>query len=456
MYYRRRFVVGLVALLLLTLTVRGIAALVGGTSVDAAMSAGGTSAGATTTTAGEEPCPPEGFQTPPATEPVPPELRQALDEALGHRSFAVRETSASVWIEGHGEVAVLEPDLPLVPASNQKILTAMGALILLPHDLRLTTEVRATGPVTDEGVVQGDLVVVGGGDPMIKREGEHSLQKLARLVRNAGITEVTGSVIGDESRYDQVRKAPGWLEWQQPLPGGSMSALMVNSNSRIGSQDYLADPTPHNAGLIAEALEAEGITVHGGSGAGRAEGDTLLVTEMESYRVDEMVQLMLLESDNMIAEMLTKEIGLRVADDPSTAAGLSAIREAVEHELCVELTGVDDDASGISRDNRRSSREWRTILQAAKEEDWWPVFHGGLPVAGQEPGTLKYRFVDQPAAGDLRAKTGTVGVAVALSGYATTDGGRDVVLSIVANGNDPEPAVAAMDQLMNVVADHDG
>src|SRR5690606_1042552 len=112
---------------------------------------------------------------------------------------------------------------------------AMGALILLPHDLRLTTEVRATGPVTDEGVVQGDLVVVGGGDPMIKREGEHSLQKLARLVRNAGITEVTGSVIGDESRYDQVRKAPGWLEWQQPLPGGSMSALMVNSNSRIGS-----------------------------------------------------------------------------------------------------------------------------------------------------------------------------------------------------------------------------
>jgi D-alanyl-D-alanine carboxypeptidase/D-alanyl-D-alanine-endopeptidase (penicillin-binding protein 4) len=92
------------------------------------------------------------------------------------------------------------------------------------------------------------------------------------------------------------------------------------------------------------------------------------------------------------------------------------------------------------------------MLQAAQDEEWWPIFHGGLPVAAQEPGTLKNRFVDQAAAGDLRAKTGSVGVSVALSGYLTTDGGRNVVFSVITNGSDPEPAVAAMDQLLNVVA----
>jgi D-alanyl-D-alanine carboxypeptidase/D-alanyl-D-alanine-endopeptidase (penicillin-binding protein 4) len=458
-YYRRRFVVGLAALLVVVLAARGATALFGGDSVDAAMSGdqgGGGGAAEAPPSTTPAPCPADGYEPPAADEPVPAELRQAVDEALSHRSFEVRQASASVWVEGYGEVAALEPDLALVPASNQKILTAMGALILLPHDLRLTTEVRATGPVSDDGVVDGDLVIVGGGDAMIKREGDHSLQKLARLIQDAGITQVNGSIVGDESRYDQVRKAPGWLEWQQPLPGGSMSALMVNSNSRVGSQEYLANPTSHNANLVKEALEEVGITVGGEGVAGTAEGDTLLVTEMESYRVDEMVQLMLLESDNMIAEMITKEIGLREADDPSSATGLRLIEEAIEEELCLDLAGVNDDASGISRDNTRTSREWRLMLQAAQEEDWWPVFYGGLPVAGQEPGTLKYRFVDQPAAGDLRAKTGTVGVAVALSGYATTDGGRDVVFSVVANGNDPDPAVAAMDGLMNVVADHDG
>jgi D-alanyl-D-alanine carboxypeptidase/D-alanyl-D-alanine-endopeptidase (penicillin-binding protein 4) len=453
-YRRRRFTVVLVALLALVLIVKAVPPLFDEGSVDAAPSESGESAAGPTPTTEAPPCSAEGFRTPEATEPVPDELRAALDEALDHRSFAVRQATVSIWIEGYGEVATLEPDLPLVPASNQKILTAMGALILLPHDLRLTTEVRATGPVSDDGVVDGDLVVVGGGDAMIKREGDHSLQKLAGMVSAAGITHVTGSVLGDESRYDQIRKAPGWLEWQQPLPGGSMSALMVNSNSRVGGQDYLANPTAHNANLIDEAFEDAGITVDGEPRPGNAEGETLLVTAMESYRVDEMVQLMLRESDNMVAEMLTKEIGLREADDPSSAAGLATIEAAVEEDLCLDLQGVNDDASGISRDNLRTGREWRSMLQAAKTRPWWPVFQGGLPVAAQEPGTLKYRFVDTAAAGDLQAKTGTVGVAVALSGYATTDGGRDVVFSAAANGNDPDPAVSAIDHLMvAVVAD---
>jgi serine-type D-Ala-D-Ala carboxypeptidase/endopeptidase (penicillin-binding protein 4) len=460
-YRRRRFVAGLSVLFVGFLLIRGIAALVGGPeSVDAAMAddgapgggAGGGNAEPEPLAVETEPCPDDGFVTPPASEPVPPELTSAVDEALAHRSLAIRDVGVSVWVEGYGEIGQLDPDLALVPASNQKIITAMGALILLPHDLRLTTEVRATAPVGPDGTVDGDLVIVGGGDAMIKREGQHSLQKLAQIIKDAGVTHVTGSIVGDESRYDQVRKAPGWLEWQQPLPAGSMSALMVNSNSRVGSQEYLANPTMHNANLVKESLEEVGVRVDGEGTVGAADDSAEVVAEMESYTVAEMVQLMLLESDNMVAEMLTKEIGLIEAGEPSSAAGLAAIETAVEDELCVELDGISDDASGISREDKRSAREWRTMLQAAQDEEWWPIFYGGLPVAGQEPGTLKYRFVDQAAAGDLRAKTGTVGVSVALSGYLTTDGGRDVVFSVIANGSDPEPAVAAMDQLVNVVA----
>lgn len=397
-------------------------------------------------------CADEGFQPPDPVDDPPPELLNGLAEALGHRSFEVRDVSVSLWVEGYGEVASLDPDLALVPASNQKLFTAMGILLLLDHDQRLQTELVATGPVAADGTLDGDLVVVGGGDPLIKKEGDHSLQTVAQIVKDAGVTRITGAIVGDESRYDDVRRAPGWLDWQMPLPGGSMSALMVNSNSRVGEVAYLANPTLHNAGLVKEMLEEADVEVEGSAEQGEAPDDGDVIGALDSRTVAEMVRLMLMESDNMTAEMLTKEVGLQTSDEPTTAAGLAAIEAVIETELCLDLQGINDDASGISRDDKRSAREWRLMLQAAQTQDWFSIIAEGLPVAGAETGTLTHRFVGTPAAGDVRAKTGSTGVSVALTGFTKTEGGRDVVFSAIANGDQPDPAVAAIDALVVKVA----
>lgn len=371
--------------------------------------------------------------------------------ALANHSLTSRQTGVSIWVEGYGELVTHEADLELAPASNQKILTGMGVLELLDPDSHLTTEVRATGPVTDAGVVQGDLVLVGGGDPLLKRTGPHSLEDLAAELADAGLTRVDGDVVGDESRYDDVRKAPGWLSWEMPLPGGSMSALMVNSNSRIGDKSYLADPTLHNAGLFIQALEDAGVEVVGEAGEGVAPDDAELVHEYPSPTIAEMVHTMLRQSDNMTAEMLTKEVGLQVAGEGSSVAGLKAMVDALERSLCVDIPGVDDDASGISRDDRRSAATWQAMLLAAWDEPWFDTFREGLPLAGDPDGTLATRFLGTSARGHVRAKTGTTGVAVALSGYARTEGGRDVVFSVVVNGDQPEPAVPAIDAVVIAV-----
>ncbi len=357
-YHRRRAVVTTSAVVVVWLMVQAAGAVaewVGNEHPQAAEAA--PAAAATTIPPEPEPCPPAGERFPEPTDELPGELADALEVALSHQSFEVRDAGISVWIDGYGEVATRNPDVPLAPASNQKILVGMGVLELLDHDQRLVTELRATGPVSSEGVLEGDLVIVGGGDPLIKKVGPHSVEDIARRLAERGITRITGGIIGDESRYDQVRKAPGWLEWEMPLPAGTMSALMVNSNSRLGSPDYLANPTQHNVDLLHEALTEAGIEVRGEARPGRDPAGSELVLAYESPRIAEIVQLMLSESDNMTAEMLTKEVGLRVSGEGSSRAGMEAMIGALERSLCVEIEGVNDDASGVSRDNRRSAAD---------------------------------------------------------------------------------------------------
>jgi serine-type D-Ala-D-Ala carboxypeptidase/endopeptidase (penicillin-binding protein 4) len=455
-FYRRRAAVGTGALLVLWLFAQALGGLSGWLAGDPAADASpprdddSAASGAPPTT--ERPCPPGGTTVPRAADEPPEALLTAADAALADYGLTRYTTGASVWVEGYGLVVDQDAGEPLAPASNQKILTAMGVLELMDPEQRLVTELRATGPVTDDGVVQGDLVVVGGGDPLIKKTGPHSIADIADRLEEAGITGVEGDIVGDESRYDQVRTAPGWLEWEMPLPAGTMSALMVNSNSRLGDDEYLADPTLHNVSLLIEALDERGIEVEGGAATGTAPDDATVVLEYRSPTIASMVQTMLRESDNMTAEMLVKEVGLEVTGEGSSTAGMDAMVGALEDSLCIEIDGVNDDASGISRDNRRTPADWVELLVAARDEPWFDTFYDGLPVSGEEGGTLATRFLGTSAAGQVHAKTGTIGTGVALSGYATTEGDREMVFSVVVNGDQPEDAaVPAMDQLIVAV-----
>ncbi len=399
-------------------------------------------------------CPPGGIVFGEIGQTIPADLAGDIDRLLMDPTVGLRQVSISVWVDGWGEVAALDPDLALKPASNQKILTAIGALELLDHDATLETTLGATAHV-GAGRIDGDLALIGGGDPVLWDVGEHSLYAMAVELRDLGITEVTGGLRVDDSRYDRRRMAAGWTDQQIPGDAAPISALTVAAN-RIGdTHDYLADPATGNGEVLLQYLAEMGIAVRGGISAEPVDIETELVT-LRSPTIAQLVDNMMRNSDNTTAELLLKEIGLQTTGEGSTAAGLAASRTVVEG-WCVPLSGGDDDGSGLSYENNRSAREWRLMLQGAQTEPWWPVFHDSLPAAGDPDGTLPNRLSGPATIDNLRAKTGTIDVARALSGTFTTVGGRKATFSVIINDpHDPEAAIPATDELLETIAAHPG
>ena len=92
-------------------------------------------------------------------------------------------------------------------ASTTKLVTAAVALARLGLDHRWRTTLMAVGPIAD-GTLDGDLWVVGGGDPQFRRE---TLETLAGSLRSAGITRVTGDLIGDDRAFSGAPWGRGWM-----------------------------------------------------------------------------------------------------------------------------------------------------------------------------------------------------------------------------------------------------
>ena len=135
-------------------------------------------------------------------------------------------------------------DRLFVPASNVKLAATALALSRLGKDYRFTTAITADGTVDEQGTLQGDLRLIGGGDPNLssrvlpyrKKEDYGSdrlapARRLARQVQEAGILSVAGGLVGDDSRYVWQPYARGW-SYADTLQGyGSpTSALVFNDN----------------------------------------------------------------------------------------------------------------------------------------------------------------------------------------------------------------------------------
>ncbi len=397
-------------------------------------------------------CPPHPDIWGPVAERVPGALVAAIDEALADERLHNVGLGLSIWVEGYGEVEAVNGDLRLKPASNQKLLTAISALEVLGPDYRLETKVVTDGLLAN-GVLDGDLYLVGGGDATLTSAGDHSLATLAAAVRDAGVRSIGGRILGDESHFDDLREAVGWRELNIPESMGSLSALTVDENRYRADWPFIAEPTPYNAALFRVALDAAGVDVTGVVATeGTAPSGAAEVARLRSPPVRSLVAEMLTESDNMIAEMLTKEMGLVTSGVGSTVDGVAAMRQVVA-DLCLANSVLQHDGSGLSHANARSARGWRSLLQAAQTRPWWPLLLDGLAVAG-ETGTLERRFVDTAAAGNLRAKTGTISGIRALSGVMTTAGGRRVIFSVIVDDDvDPRGAMAAIDDLLVVLAE---
>lgn len=328
----------------------------------------------------------------------------------------------------------------LVPASNLKVLTAAAALDLLDPGSRLTTRFLTDGAPTDGNVVRGNLYMVGGGDPLLStdayldqlpngRQPATDMAAIADQIAATGIREITGSVVGDESRYDTVRTVEAWP--QRFVTQGQVSPLsaLVVDDSWAPGIGVRSEPAVHAAAVLTELLEDRGIEVAGAPTSGIAPPDAAALVEIDSLTIAELVDQGLRFSDNTTMELLVKEVGLQATGTGSTAAGLEAVRGWLSESGLAAEGAVLDDGSGLSDRNRVTCELLAGLLEAEGSEG---VVANGLARPG-EPGTLDDKLLDADLRGRVRAKTGTLRPVTALSGWLRTVPEQDLGFSFVIN-----------------------
>jgi serine-type D-Ala-D-Ala carboxypeptidase/endopeptidase (penicillin-binding protein 4) len=350
-------------------------------------------------------------------------LRDRLDDALAVKGVSRAKTGAFAFNLRTGRVVYgWQGRRSFKPASNEKLGVALTALRRLGPSYRIRTEVIGAG--SQNGTTwRGRLFFKGHGDPTL---GAGDLRRLAGKLRARGIRRVTGRIVGDETYFDARRTAPGWRASFYKIESPPLSALVVN-RARVNGRT-VDRPALAAAKAFRKALVAAGIAVGGRAATGRAPGSPVLAV-VRSKTVAGIVRHMNKVSDNFYAEMLVKHLGAVLRDKGTTAAGCRVVRRVLQSRN-VPLAGVRiADGSGLSRYNRATPRAVGAILLAAwRDAAVRGPFFSSLAIAGVD-GTLEERMRSGPAYGRVRAKTGTLRTASALSGYV----GTRYVFSILQN-----------------------
>jgi D-alanyl-D-alanine carboxypeptidase/D-alanyl-D-alanine-endopeptidase (penicillin-binding protein 4) len=351
-------------------------------------------------------------------------LATRLANALAVRGVSTTSSGAiAVDLQTGAVVFSRHADLPLAPASNEKLTVAFAALEELGPSYRFRTEVLARGE-QDDGVWNGDIWLKGFGDPTLTAL---QLDRLATQISEAGITRVAGRVLADESWFDAQRVGPGWKPGYYIDECPPLSALV--SDRAVYDHHVARAPALAAAGLFRTLLRKHGVT-SGPVGIGRAPDAAYGLAQVESAPLSDVLATMDRESDNFIAEMILKDLGAETGVAGSTAAGAAIVARDLA-AAGVPLDGVRiADGSGLSLLDRLTAGALASLLVAAwNDPELQQPFWASLPVAGVN-GTLEDRMERAPARGVVRAKTGTTNRASALSGYV----GDRYVFAVLQNG----------------------
>lgn len=375
---------------------------------------------------------------------------------------------------------------PFIPASNQKIITTITALINLTPDYRFKTIIATDGNIKD-GILNGNLYLIGGGDPTLS---DKDIEVVVKNIKELGIKQIKGNVVGDKSFFSEEGVGEGWPEkdlnycYTAPFSGLSLNEncfiLKVNSNKKnvftsinpknnyykiennlkisnkksevfvkVNGKEVIVEgyikpfvekefslPVEHpsffTTSVFYTTLLKNGIKISGDYFAGKLLKNVKVLYVYQSEPLREIIKKANKDSDNFYAEQIFRTLGREMFGEGSTLASSKVVLETLRKiEINTENIKIYD-GSGLSKYNQVTAESLVKLLTYTFKTPYFYDIYGSLSISGKD-GTLKRRLNDEILKGKVVAKTGFIKGVKNLTGFATTINGDVFVFSILTN-----------------------
>ncbi len=434
------------------------------------------------------------------------QLRTTLNEIIDDPALARAQVGLVVIAAESGQVLFRHnAEQRFIAASSSKLVTAAVALQRLGADYRWTTTVRAAGSL-NSGTLTGDLHLVGGGDPMLRRE---TLETMARSVRAAGITRIDGDVVGDDRAFAGPPWGRGWM-WDdlygsyaagvsalQVSPGrisaelrpgpelGSRASLQILETGTVlpiraevrtgapGSElriEYLPDeprggvvlagwipidvsrvplgfapphPTQYVADLMHSALVRAGVEIDGRARRAGLEEEFGDAAWQRTFR-----SAPLSEALTRLLKVSDNQIAETFLRTLGTLGGDGRAEEGLEVvESTLSGWGIEPDAHSLadgSGMSRYNVLAPTALTRLLRRTSQLPGFrlYYDALPVASVDGTLSRRFRSTAASRAVRAKTGSLSGVRALAGFVEDGDGETLIFALLLNSYDAPDSVA--------------
>ena len=338
-------------------------------------------------------------------------LARLLDDDMFERSqvgLMVYDLTADSTLFRHNERQTLRP------ASTMKVVTAVAAIDRLGGSHLFRTSLRYTGSIAD-GTLRGDVYLVGGFDPRFNAD---DMSAFIEALRRVGVDTLRGRIVADKTMKDADRLGEGWC-WDDDNP--VLSPLLVSRRDEFAAR-------------FLSRLRADGVVVEADTTEGRTPADAFELCT-RTHTMDQVLMPMMKESDNLCAEAMFYQLGMAAGARPATARHARAVVARL-----IETIGLRPaayrvaDGSGLSLSHSEPAELDEMLLRYANQTTNINThLLPSLPVAADD-GTLARRMRGTFAAGNVRAKTGSVAAVSSLAGFCTAANGHVLCFAIINQG----------------------
>ena len=340
-------------------------------------------------------------------------------------------------------IFALNESQPMTPASLTKLFTTSTSLNLMGGEHKLSTKLFSDDINLKDGIINGNLYLKGFGNSTFT---ESDLEYLVYELVKRGIKTITGSVVGDDTYFDDSYTREDWIEGEGTnvkLP--PISALVLDRNKTTIRKkirrryryisENVEDPSLFSAKNLTEKLKSLGIDVKGKTIKGNTPIKVYPLAE-KSIQLKELISLINKHSDNFLAECLFKTLGAESTKlQGNSIFSQQAILKFVKDNNIYWMGTEIVDGSGISRSDQATPLAINGVLEKMYFDlVHFDDFYNSLSIAGVD-GTLRGRMMGTEAENNFRGKTGSLNGVSGLAGYLTTPDGDDLIVTIIFEFN---------------------